>query len=883
MNMLPPAWALQARPTPSDKTDSLIEGKLWLNSGLYQENPALCPGLGTDQQNSPLHDVDWSQEMKNWCTDDLYSHGSATQQLTNSWFEEQLDVPVLPMTWPTYHQNENSYLGKRSGSHVASPMDTGTISSHDGSNYAFKDDPHGHQNLYKPTNLDGFEHHQTLSLGPESQVPPRMIGLQSGPLTSGLNQYQETNSHPMKNYEGVLPSTDMAQGTPSIEWDHLGYPSLNYLPPRVPHSGAGSNLSGLTSPRTYTPSSEIFQYTQCPLQDHITRQLDMDMEKLNRHRNTYTTTGSQAETSGKIYTTTAVLDSFKPVITQIESLKGKKRLSGKEGDTYMVTKGGHSAIDQNREIGSLETITHPRKKQTKKQEVRQSQGVLDISKPSPSMSVAQNFNLYVGTRKNQNPISTPDTPGSVSKGIKEAPEEESMKRRESMLMMLRDIGAFHVANSPALSYTFPTWFKILREDMIGISGQDEMLQKAVHQAIECADQWIAKAFFGLILLKYKPESTKISLEEMVQRGFQFMQTVFDQWRHMEIKSMKGQTGTTRTETSDHLDPSYMFRYFSKLIKARSMTLKVLDSIVVRWNRETKNIFVMPAVDRKKLYDEVKSLYDKDMMFIRGGLYSRAGFGNLEYEEINFQSGLRKHPLAPKSSERRKIEECRSLSKSARFLSPVGIEMCQKVHVFFVDLIIDLLKNYKISNQLDSYSTEQLHLPNNVAPKPIDENELIMETIVKAASIAEYRITVGFIGMIRLVYENRLKETQLNILIENGWEFLQKQFSKWKDLNFEEGGNLIFSKGSKLISWDERTGRLGIDPRNSFQALCIQSKSPANTPISMRYLTALLKSWFKDPSDSELKNSLGQLFKWKLCCSRFCLKFIQDVGKGNVVV
>ncbi|KAH9814233.1 hypothetical protein DFH28DRAFT_972736 [Melampsora americana] len=239
------------------------------------------------------------------------------------------------------------------------------------------------------------------------------------------------------------------------------------------------------------------------------------------------------------------------------------------------------------------------------------------------------------------------------------------------------MGEFYVANSPNFAYKIHIWFRILREDMMKISGHKEGMQKSVNQAIECAQWWVTMGIFGIISIHFPPIGVNCAkLEKILEHAWEIIQAIFDQWRHMQVKDMKVQVCSRVVEEGHLLDPLHLFRYFVKLNDLTKIKSQILTSIILQYNKGSKTLKI--DIDTVgKLYNKVQSLYNKDQMFIHGGFYSRARVGNLEYEAINSFSGPKKSTLGSKSLSRR-VAECRLISQSAQFLSPVGINLCQKM-------------------------------------------------------------------------------------------------------------------------------------------------------------------------------------------------------------
>ncbi|KAH9813851.1 hypothetical protein DFH28DRAFT_973140 [Melampsora americana] len=869
--LIPAICAFQRGPTPSSHIDEFLESNIWADSVILQEPCSVNNELCTEPEHHKLHGMDWSQANTNFYADALYPHGSASNELITPHFEEQLAASVVPHNLHDHHKDHN-FCGN------APSLITNTISFHHDFNSQFPDVPYFNQNLQNIHPEEGSTHHQTPFSSGNMNTMDNGIHhetqstyhqnlfcgqkiTQSGLLSSGSDINQNTFDH-LPSSKDLLSNNHISHRINTIEWEHHLEPNLNDLHPRLPLSSDEGNLLGWYSPNVVIPAWEGLEHTQISGQDQMTRASDYDIEISKRPFSASTNTGSQGGAMGSMATVSDVSNQFSSFEDQPASSNCKKRLLIHENEQAEFTKSiSTPAGTMNlKEIKHLKKQACPRKKQCRSSKSKQSQDVLNTPKE----------------------IKQPSNDDTLSTGIEEPKHNDAGRPGKRIFKMLKEIGEFHISNVPFLAYHVPIWFKSLREDMMKGAGQKEGIEKVVHKAIECAHWWTTMSFFGLILVHFKPDLNKLALDKLLEHAWKFIQAIFDGWRYIEVTDTKSQKGPKKPEKGCLIEPMALYRYFIHLKHVPAMSTRILDAISVQWNNEI-NSSKIPVTSIAKLEHEVKSLHNKDMMLVEGGLYSRGSIGNLEFDGINFHSGTRTWLPDSKSLDRRKLGDCREISQSAKFLSPVAIDLCQKVHIFFVNLIKHLLNKYKTSKKPHLSSPEQIRLDHTAVPEHMDHNEPDMDTMVKAISLAEYRVTVGFIGMIRLIYEKTVTDIQMNTLIESGWEFLQKEFSKWKLLEFKKGTALKLDTKTIPRNMHMRSKEFWLDPKRSFQALCIQSRTPTNTPIPIGYIKILLGLWFDEMADPKLNQVTGASSSAKMMSTHSCLSFLEDPEDCHVAV
>ncbi|EGG09931.1 uncharacterized protein MELLADRAFT_60881 [Melampsora larici-populina 98AG31] len=857
--------------TPSSNMETLLKEN-------FQETYPFYPALHTNSNHHQIFNDDWSQGGTHWNTN---PYGLASHQTINTPVEEDFEALVPPETWHSL-QKDVMCVHQNHGFHQTTlPPDRSTISSNYNFNPTPPSGPCTPQNIFEFCHEDGLQQHQNQYFGQVSHLgmrepnsdQPRAILERNQKKTSDLSHISQTS----------LERIGKDCEEDSTYWGNLFNPDIHDMISSMPLSSNECDLLGLASPRISSPTQHMIQQSQLPGQEGISRSSDEDINTVQRIRSTDPHGRSQGDTAGAFDTSYLLADQASPSIHHKELSKGRKRLLSGEKSPDKVTKRAKSLVDNSIEIEALERTAIPRQDQNTNPEV---QGVMNncIGETFSSLSGMHNCDIPVGPGNNQDLIGGPDTLDEVSKhsNVPLIQKKNAMTNKfnfpgPSTVRMLKDIGAFHVANSPRFAFEVPNWFRNLRDDMMKVSGQEESMGKDIHKAIEGVHWWLTMSIFGLISIHCDPGLDSSSLDTILDHAWKAIQAIFDQWRYFGVEEMKFQYAPRVYERKqdDLLEPLSLFRYFVRLNKFPEMTTRILQSIIVRYNKDT-NTPIVNITKVGQLQNKVKSLYNKDIMFIQGGLYSRASIGNLEFEGTKFHNGYKRNPWVPKSLDKKHIGAYRSISRAAKFLSPAGTKLCQRIHSFFVELIEELLNKYKSNNELHSYSTLQIHLDPTVVSELIDRaHESNMETIVKAVSVAEYRITVGFIGVIRSIYEQALTEAQLNILIESGWQFLQKEFSNWKLLSFEEGKSSIFFTSSKTTLQRRISEKSCMDPNKSFEFLCKVTKNLANYPIPLTYFNMLMRSWFQEDSHEQLKKIIGKAFSEKM---RTFNSFIELLGK-----
>lgn len=137
-----------------------------------------------------------------------------------------------------------------------------------------------------------------------------------------------------------------------------------------------------------------------------------------------------------------------------------------------------------------------------------------------------------------------------------------------------------------------------------------------------------------------------------------------------------------------------------------------------------------------------------ILYSHGGFFSRQDIKNIAFPGIKFSG-----EYGGESSKQKSLPEwhktCMVLSHSAQFHSPMGFPLCQEVHSFFVSLVDHLLSSYKNTYGCDVSQAGKYPQDISECSLIVNPHQITLNKVLKAISMAEYRLTVVFIGLMRV--------------------------------------------------------------------------------------------------------------------------------------
>ncbi|EGG00220.1 uncharacterized protein MELLADRAFT_67914 [Melampsora larici-populina 98AG31] len=422
--------------------------------------------------------------------------------------------------------------------------------------------------------------------------------------------------------------------------------------------------------------------------------------------------------------------------------------------------------------------------------------------------------------------------------------------------LFQKMGSFKVDNDPILCYEIPFWFQNLSENLKKNLPGDHILNVKIAQALRSGQSNVTMSFLGL-LMSYVRHGVDIAVQRDILRyGWEFIKWLFSKWEKIHLKEISFQGKIKDDKAFDCLKPQLLFEYLASSSSLGSIKLQLFTSLVKEWNSNRPTL-KLPSTDIGYMNQWALGVYDPDLI-MQGGFYSRAGIGNLAWEELQFPP-----------QEQIYKETFQEISWHSKFLSPAGFQLCQDVHIFFSPLLRRLLEIYDTVYHIQLDTCGSIREEVLKSRKQPDLHQSNMLKIAKAVSMAEYRVTVGVIGIVRLLYKDVESEDELKTITSSAWSFLQQEFSKWRQLDFgsQNLGKLFADPTPSL-----KCGKYWSDMELTFKQLWSWPKY-SNDPIPLQYVRYLLQSW-------------TAMLKYKSAISpsgvTFSLKEITDRGFSELI-
>ncbi|EGG00221.1 uncharacterized protein MELLADRAFT_67915 [Melampsora larici-populina 98AG31] len=429
------------------------------------------------------------------------------------------------------------------------------------------------------------------------------------------------------------------------------------------------------------------------------------------------------------------------------------------------------------------------------------------------------------------------------------------RRQESRdaMQTLQKIGTFQVSRTPSLCYEIPLWFYNMNTNLLKDLPQDHIAIKNVCQALKCAQIHVTAIFLGILSVHHHHGDDMALQTDIMWHGWEFLKRFFSQWYTISLKDINFQSSpgdrTSRTtlhtnEATYLLEPNFLLKYLADTYGLTTIAIQIFTCLIYEWTKYEPVSHDLP-IDLEKVKQKSLHVYDPDFIYRQGGFYSRAGINNPAWEVLQSKSRTRKS-----MSQNHKHKTMEDLFQQAEFLSPQGFDMCHDIHKFFGSLLDRLLNSYRtlyhcnipiVTNEMQRMSQS------NDIHSNIHKSNL--EKIVQALSMVEYRVTVGFIGLVRALHQDHVTEDQLKMISSNAWKFLKGEFNKWNQLDFEGNLNVLFTAPEVGYKSDKDW----LDTQKSFRRLW-ELAGLARKQIPIKYVKYLLKSWTSTLSKGVLGNS-----------------------------
>ncbi|EGF98766.1 uncharacterized protein MELLADRAFT_113231 [Melampsora larici-populina 98AG31] len=392
------------------------------------------------------------------------------------------------------------------------------------------------------------------------------------------------------------------------------------------------------------------------------------------------------------------------------------------------------------------------------------------------------------------------------------------------LTISKNIGIMNVNRSPTLCYEIVDWFHEIYM-RIRVQCKDDSEIKSLGCAVKNAYLGIVMPFFGILKAFEYDESGTHDIQMLLNDGWKYIKNIFSHWKSATPEHFEFGKITKFGKASDILISGWQLKYLKGISGPVSIPFSLVMSIVHMWSKDQWNSRIPEDINLGRLME----VNESDTSSREGGLYSRSGIRNDAF--WGAEQFSKDHWYLIGSAELPLPNRTGNIYNSAQFHTNIGRGMCKNVHSYFEKLIRDLIGRYKELNNDSFYTTPKgVHISNTMHSPNLD-------LIVQAVSIAQYKVTVPYMGALRHFYKRLLSEEQLEILLMNAWIFLKEIYSKWILLDFQPNNleQLFQSKGIGNFQIHRST-----DPAYMFKIHFKLNKS--RTPKSL--VIHLLNSWSK---------------------------------------
>ncbi|EGG00237.1 uncharacterized protein MELLADRAFT_67949 [Melampsora larici-populina 98AG31] len=340
-------------------------------------------------------------------------------------------------------------------------------------------------------------------------------------------------------------------------------------------------------------------------------------------------------------------------------------------------------------------------------------------------------------------------------------------RTNNQLFLFQKIGILNANWSPTLCYKiFESFLEIYKALEFKCQYNPEAIKSAT-QAVKNASYGVVMVFLGLIRVCEAEGRRKDHLEYLLNDGWDYVENFFQNWKNVELEDLASKDHT-KFRSQHASDPYFHLRYLKGIDNPNKVSFSLVYILALDWSQK-RGTPGIPGGGISQHMQRLVDIYEADSNSFQGGLYGRMGIRNHTF--WGAEQFSRQYWYAYGDTAKPPQDVLLLSSKAAQFHTPIGREMCQTVHIFFEDLINDLNQIYLAMNGHPHF--------NNLAPKVVQE----MGIIAQAVSMAEYKVTVVVLGMIRILNKENFTDSQIEKLIMNAWNFLKKKFSEWRLLYF----------------------------------------------------------------------------------------------------
>ncbi|EGG06121.1 uncharacterized protein MELLADRAFT_63623 [Melampsora larici-populina 98AG31] len=474
------------------------------------------------------------------------------------------------------------------------------------------------------------------------------------------------------------------------------------------------------------------------------------------------------------------------------------------------------------------------------------------------------YQLWRDDRTSQGPFSENDGSNSILQNnlrelhntpnhIKSFCEARISYGSRDQFYLLQKIGIIQVNRSSNLCYEIFDAFYDIYEKMKLRFGENPKAIKAAALAVKNAGYAIVMVFLGILRVFEAEIHVKDDLEILLTDGWQYMKSFFETWKNVEVEDL-GLGRATQFTLQLFSDPKFHLKYLKDIKSDKNISCSLVHLLSLDWAEKTGRSRI-PKGKLSPYSERILEIYKTDSNLIEGGLYERMGIRNEAFWGPEQFSRSRWHLHGEEEALSQNFIALSS--NAAQFHTPIGREMCRDVHTFFEELIHDIKSHYDLINGN--------HTSSGLPPQSLKHLALM----TRAVSMAEYKVTPVYIGMIKILNQKHLTESQLQKLLLNAWKFLKEVFSQWRMLNLQNkhlkcSYNYKSSEVNPVIGFD--------DPNAMFWSLAgFRNKNL----VPRLFIVYLLNSWKKEITEGSQGYigfpvqdiPSGSIVDWNLNCGK----------------
>ncbi|KAH9825213.1 hypothetical protein DFH28DRAFT_877554 [Melampsora americana] len=412
-----------------------------------------------------------------------------------------------------------------------------------------------------------------------------------------------------------------------------------------------------------------------------------------------------------------------------------------------------------------------------------------------------------------------------------------------------DILQFHLNDSPVLN-EINHWFHDLQKQMYQNNPCLLEIQSQINYLIGRTKVEITIGFLGCLYIFEHGKPQWKQSAALLEDGWQFLRGLFIEWKNINMEDL-GKMNVRKVTGSSYWspDPWSNAKYILDMDVRQKIPMAMYVELHQLWTRKGSNPIDNMTIQamHKQFFKLVKEM---DPKFLKEKFYKIACVNSQEYksyvEDIlvaSTQALPRKEkPRAARLPDKLKITGKIYASKKLR----------REIDDYFKKMHLEII-NISLKHVFDPLYPNAERASSTHAHERFQSIEPDFAGPQKAVRDAHSKVTFGFLGSLVMIYQDMLPRSEIEEVLQSGWEFLKRQFSTW-------------AKNSiRIIQMSETNGSVQMRPiraKNLGNSLDIfQYLAAHQTPyVPVNCVHALLTWWIDDLS---YQKQMGMKINFKI--------------------